>query len=284
MSGFYLMHRGWHDSPIFGREAYSRRDAWVWMIEQAVYTEHNIDIAGKTVTLQRGQFSSSLRYMAKAWGWDEAKVRRFLSRARNEKMIDASTDAGQTIITICNYDKYQSLEKSTDAASDAAATQQRRGSDANNNKGNQGNEISSEANASSDTPAPRRKSKKDDEEPFVLPSDIPADAWAGFEEMRNRLRKPMTDRARRGIVKRLYALAEDGYPPGDVLDQSTMKSWTGVYDIKDGRNGNNRNGGNYSSGKVNPFDAVCREVAESSPDRGQPDDDGGMSLIGRMGS
>ena len=27
--GFYLMHRGWQDSPIFGRETYSRRDAWV---------------------------------------------------------------------------------------------------------------------------------------------------------------------------------------------------------------------------------------------------------------
>lgn len=140
MSGFYLMHRDWQDNPLFGREAFSRRDAWVWMIERACYAPKDIDIAGKTVALQRGQFSSSLRYMAKAWGWDEAKVRRFLSRARSENMIDAATDAGQTIVTICNYDRYQAPEKSSDAPADAAAPQQRRGSDANNKEGNKGKE------------------------------------------------------------------------------------------------------------------------------------------------
>lgn len=144
MSGFYLMHRGWQDSPIFGREPFSRRDAWVWMIEQAAYAERDINIAGKTVTVKRGQFSSSLRFMAKAWEWDEAKVRRFLSRAQKEKMIDASTDAGQTVITICNYDEYQPSKNATDAAGDAEATQQRRGSDAKYKQGKQGKELEEE--------------------------------------------------------------------------------------------------------------------------------------------
>ncbi|WP_311271058.1 hypothetical protein [Sphingobium sp. WCS2017Hpa-17] len=137
MSGYYLMARGWQDNPIFGREEYSRRDAWVWMIEQAAHTERKVGIAGKTFTLQRGQFSSSLRYMAKAWGWDEAKVRRFLSRAKNENMIDAATDAGQTVITICNYDVYQAPSRNGDAGTDAATTRRRRGNDANKKEGNE---------------------------------------------------------------------------------------------------------------------------------------------------
>lgn len=135
------MHRGWQDSPIFGREAFSRRDAWVWMIEEAGFVDRAVSIAGKTIQLKRGQFSSSLRFMAKAWGWDEAKVRRFLARAQKEKMIDAATDAGQTIITICNYDEFQLREKAPDAPSDARATQQRRGSDANYNEGNKGKDY-----------------------------------------------------------------------------------------------------------------------------------------------
>lgn len=138
--GFYLMHRGWQDSPIFGRETYSRRDAWVWMIEEAGFVDRAVSIAGKTIHLKRGQFSSSLRFMAKAWDWDEAKVRRFLARAQKEKMIDAATDAGQTVITICNYDEFQLREKAPDAPSDAGVTQQRRGTDANYNKGNKGKE------------------------------------------------------------------------------------------------------------------------------------------------
>lgn len=149
MSGYYLMHRDWQDNPLFGREAFSRRDAWVWLIEQASFASKSVSIGGKTVHLQRGQLSSSLRYMAKAWGWDEAKVRRFLSRAKSENMIDAATDAGQTVITICNYDRYQSFDKQTDAPGDAETTQERRGADAKYKEGKKGKEDTSEAKASS---------------------------------------------------------------------------------------------------------------------------------------
>lgn len=180
MSGFYLMHRDWQDNPLFGREAYSRRDAWIWMIERACYTPKDIDISGKTVTLQRGQFSSSLRYMAKAWGWDEAKVRRFLSRARSENMIDAATDAGQTIVTICNYDRYQAPERTADAPANAAAPQQRRGGDANIKEGNKGKED----NPPNPPSEGQAKGKSLLPEDWVLPSvsDLPPKAKACAEQ------------------------------------------------------------------------------------------------------
>jgi hypothetical protein len=145
MSGYYLMHRGWLDHPVFGgvREPYCRRAAWAWLIDHAVYEEVKVGVTNKTITLQRGQLSYSLRYLANAWGWDDPKVRRFLTRLVGEMMIDTVTDAGQTVITIRNYEQYQSFrtvekaqEKSTDAPSDAATTQERRSNDANNNSVN----------------------------------------------------------------------------------------------------------------------------------------------------
>jgi hypothetical protein len=145
MSGFYLMHRGWLDHPVFGgvREPYCRRAAWAWLIDHAVYEEVKVGVASKVVTLQRGQLSYSLRYLANAWGWDDPKVRRFLTRLVGEMMIDTATDAGQTIITIKNYEQYQSFkavdkaqEISTDAPTDAATTQERRSNDANKNSVN----------------------------------------------------------------------------------------------------------------------------------------------------
>lgn len=130
--GFYLMHRGWQDHPVFRNEEYSRRDAFVWLIEEAAYRPTRIHAGAGTISLNRGQLSHSLRFMAKAWKWDEAKVRRFLTSLSKSEIIDASTDAGQTVITICNYDKYQSSEDEPDAPTDAATTQQRRGGDAKN--------------------------------------------------------------------------------------------------------------------------------------------------------
>jgi hypothetical protein len=59
------------------------------------------------VELARGQLAHSTRYMAGAWRWPETNVRRFLATLKTGAMIGAETGAGITIITICNYDLYQ---------------------------------------------------------------------------------------------------------------------------------------------------------------------------------
>jgi hypothetical protein len=151
MTGYYLMSRGWLDNPALGgkREPYCKRAAWAWLIEEAQWQDRRASIAGKTVILRRGQLSHSTRFMAKAWSWSEAAVRRFIERLKTDAMIDASTDAGQTIITLCNYDRYQLrrgvYDAVCDAPSDAEVTQNRRSSDANKNQGNQRKEANKDS-------------------------------------------------------------------------------------------------------------------------------------------
>lgn len=148
MSGHYRMHRGWQEHPVFRNEPFSRRDAWVWLIEEASYKPRVVTPSGVEVHLGRGQLAHSLRFMARAWKWDEAKVRRFLSRLQKENMIDTRTDAGVTHLTICNYDHYQARENDADAPPDAASTQHRRGGDANENEGRK--EVSAVAGGARD--------------------------------------------------------------------------------------------------------------------------------------
>lgn len=139
--GFYLMHRGWQDHPVFRNEEFSRRDAFVWLIEEAAYQDRRVAMPSGEVTLRRGQIGHSIRFMAKAWKWEESRVRRFLQSLAKAKIIDAATAAGQSVVTVCNYDKYQAAPGFTAAPNAAAAPQDRRGSTANENKGNQGNQI-----------------------------------------------------------------------------------------------------------------------------------------------
>lgn len=73
---------------------------------------------------------------------------------------------------------------------------------------------------------------------FVPPSDIPEAEWEAFEDMRRRIKKPMTDKARTLAVERLRKLADDGWPPGDVLNHSTLNNYQGLFPPKDHRNGN----------------------------------------------
>jgi hypothetical protein len=129
-AGVFAVHRGIWGHPRFKREPFTEREAFLWLISEAAYKPRRLRIGSTVVELERGQLAHSLRFMAAKWGWKETRVRRFLARLKTDASIDAATDAGQTVITICNYDSYQFATAGSDAPSDAAddarATQQRR--------------------------------------------------------------------------------------------------------------------------------------------------------------
>jgi hypothetical protein len=128
--GVFAVDRGIWDHPIFANEPLTEREAWQWLIGEASFKDRTKRIGSVVLALSRGQVGASLRFMADKWQWSEPRVRRFLKRLKNDAMIDAATDAGITVITVCNYNKYQRVslprDAENDAGSDAAATQQRR--------------------------------------------------------------------------------------------------------------------------------------------------------------
>ena len=109
---YFKVYRGWRDNPVF-RGEYDKASAWLWMIEHAAWKPRRFDIKGKAVTLERGQLVASLRFMAEVWGWKKDKVARYLTRLETETMIETATATGETVITICNYDRYQSESSET---------------------------------------------------------------------------------------------------------------------------------------------------------------------------
>ena len=62
------------------------------------------------VELQRGQALAARSFLAQKWMWGEKKVRLFLEFLQSENMIEMGQSKGRfaNVITICNYDKYQS--------------------------------------------------------------------------------------------------------------------------------------------------------------------------------
>jgi len=69
--------------------------------------------------------------------------------------------------------------------------------------------------------------------PFDLPDWIPLDHWSAFVEMRQKIRKPLTDYAKRLAVRKLKNLQEQGHPPAQVLMQSAFNSWAGLFPVKE---------------------------------------------------
>jgi len=135
VSGWVAIDRGMFDHPFFAPGPMSEREAWVWMICRAAWsdTEHRTPKGVEVVA--RGTFFCTLRDMQRTWGWaSDKRVRGFLSRAEAAGMIKAKTDAGKTHVTICNYDEYQEAGRSVDAA----RTQRGRSTDALKKQGNKG--------------------------------------------------------------------------------------------------------------------------------------------------
>lgn len=229
MTGWYLMHRGWQDSLIFEGDEFSRRDAWVWLIEQAAFKSKSVRVGSAYVDIQRGQLTASIRFMAQAWGWHRNRVSRFIDQLRHEGMIETGSGTeggtGQLVITICKYDDFQT---SPEEGGTVRGAESGTGAGQNIKKENK----IKESNGSEE---PKGRARKKSDEPFVLPDDLPADEWDAFVEMRKRIKKPMTDHAKRLAVGKLHKLRSSGHDPTDVLNQSTLNSWQDLYPIKENR-------------------------------------------------
>lgn len=145
---FVFAQRDRFKHPLFKAEKFCRGYAWDWIVANAVWREdgHPVEIKGQIVRLNRGQLSYSVRFMAEAWRWDKAAVSRFIARLKTEAMIETHTDTGQMVITVCNYDKYQSraglTETAPETASETGARQHRDSTETKKNKDNKDNKDS----------------------------------------------------------------------------------------------------------------------------------------------
>ncbi|MHA0335810.1 hypothetical protein [Sphingomonas aquatilis] len=262
MTGFYLMHRGWQGNPVFRNEEFSKRDAFVWLIEEAAYRPTRIHAATGALDLKRGQLSHSLRFMAKAWRWDEAKVRRFLASLVKAEIIDAATDAGQTVVTICNYDKYQAPIPANDAGDDAGTTQQRRSDDANLKEGNKGKkEEEGEAKAS-----PR--AKRAGGHGSHLPDDWQPSRFSDGTVAREIIDRRGSDWARRVFESFRNHWRSANGPTARKRDwQAAWANWVIEQDKRDGRHTDSmaRNGGAGSQPRGRTIDAALAFIADGQP-------------------
>jgi hypothetical protein len=96
-------------------------------------------------------------------------------------------------------------------------------------------------------PEPETKAKTKAATPkaplFVLPDWISKEVWAAFEEMRRKIKKPMTDHARNNIVADLVRIEATGQHAEDVLNQSITNDWRGVFPLTTANGGSNGRGG-----------------------------------------
>jgi hypothetical protein len=95
----------------------------------------------------------------------------------------------------------------------------------------------SSPNKSPITQKPEARSQKEREDKPLseraIPDWLPIPEWRGFEAMRRKIKKPMTDRAAAMALRKLSELRDQGEDPAIVLDQSTLHCWQDLYPVRE---------------------------------------------------
>jgi hypothetical protein len=80
----------------------AREDLWL----SATHQDEEVSSFGTVIALKRGQVLTSMLALADKWRWNRGRVRSFLDLLERRGEISQSSDSRRTILTICNYPKW----------------------------------------------------------------------------------------------------------------------------------------------------------------------------------
>ena len=116
MEGFINLHRTLLDSMIFSSQTGLK--IWIWLLLKASYRKRHVSLKiGKgetTVTIERGQLLFGRYKAEEELCIDGSAVYRWMKKLEENGMISIESNNQYSIITICNYDTYQAVNKTNE--------------------------------------------------------------------------------------------------------------------------------------------------------------------------
>lgn len=122
--GFIKLSRKFFENALWKEHRqYSRSEAWLDLIQMAGFEDSKYILNNRAIEVQRGEIVASRRFLENRWLWGSTKVTNFLDYLKKEGMINQRQTNGQTIITLCNYDTYNTRQTIDDVENKPATNQ-----------------------------------------------------------------------------------------------------------------------------------------------------------------
>jgi hypothetical protein len=120
MSGWICLHREIQKHWIWSFDEPEKTLAWMDLLLSASHSGGEFLVKGVVVKCEIGQVAMSQVTLQKRWNWSQNKVKRFLKLLEKHGMIVFSTNDLTTLITICNYRKFQDDERADERPNERA--------------------------------------------------------------------------------------------------------------------------------------------------------------------
>ncbi|HDP3065876.1 TPA: DnaD domain-containing protein [Staphylococcus aureus] len=109
MTGWISIDRSIQNHWLFKeKRTFSKFEAWIYLLMEANHSKAKVPIGNQIVTVERGQILTSILTLSDLFNWSRFKVKTFLDLLESDGMLEVKTTSKYTLITIVNYDFYQS--------------------------------------------------------------------------------------------------------------------------------------------------------------------------------
>ena len=131
MTGYISIQRKLREHWLYKEDrAFSKFEAWIDILYEVNHTDNKFLFDGSLVEVKRGSTITSLRKMSEKWKWSITKVNTFLKTLEDDEMLVVKKDTKKTLLTVVNYDFYQSEKCKKEQQSNTEVTQK----ETNNNE------------------------------------------------------------------------------------------------------------------------------------------------------
>jgi len=166
--------------------------------------------------------------------YSKPQLTKSLRRLRDDNMIATTKATRGVYVTICNYGYYQD-PKNYEGNDEGSTKETRRKSSGHTKNKNVKNE----------------KNEKKDQN--IYPEWLNEDLLKQFKSMRVKIKKPMTDKAVNLLISKLEKFKDEGQNIDEIIEQSILNSWAGVFEVKSDKNKPRKTGLRFNTGEE-----ICR--------------------------
>ena len=218
MAGWIKLHRKLKNSLVFDNPDLLK--VWIWCLLKATHDDYIQMIGLQEVELEKGQFIFGRKVAANELKMSESKTYRLIKKLENMQNLNIKTNNKYSIITIANWELYQS---------DSNNSEQQFEQQMNNKRTTNEQQMNTNKNI---------KNNKNINNIYTLFDNYSDNAdlrqaLRDYSIMRNKIKAPLTERAVTLLLNKLDTLASTEDLKIKLLENATLSNWKSVYPLKE---------------------------------------------------